>query len=192
MRREGFPSIPCNERRKQIPLHEDPSVQKETRPKRESGLQYAYKLLSYRGRSEKEMFRRLRMKGFDEPTIKWIIVRLKSSGLLDDRRLASSLKRYAEESKQLSISGTRRFLIERGVPADMIDEVAEDIDEMENAKKLVEKKLTVWRKRVPFHQPSQFTPDMFKKLYGMLYRRGFPSETIKKALEQFKLKEDVG
>lgn len=186
MRREA----PCRPVRKQSFQLEDHSAASRI-PRYTSALQYAYKLLSYRGRSEKEIFRRLRMKGFDESAINRAVAHLKYGGLIDDRKLAYSLKRYAEETKKLSISGSRRFLVERGVPSDMIDEVVKDIDETGNAKKLVEKKLISWGKHGLTHEPPQYTPEIFRKLYGMLYRRGFPTETIKKALEQLKVKEDV-
>jgi SOS response regulatory protein OraA/RecX len=137
------------------------------------------------------MMRRLRMKGFEEPLIENVIIRLKSSGLLDDRKLASSLKRYAEESRKLSAAGTRRFLIERGIPRDLINEVLADMDETETARRLVEKRLTAWEKRGLSSQPFHFTPEITKKLYSILYRNGFPSEIIKRTLKQFICKEDM-
>ncbi|HXX80220.1 MAG TPA: regulatory protein RecX [Thermodesulfovibrionales bacterium] len=168
-------------------------LEKFVTPKGEqAGLLYAYKLLGYRGRSEKEMMRRLRIKGFDEPVISNVIIRLKSSGLLDDRTLASSLTRYAAESRKLSAAGTRRFLMERGIPRDLINDVLVDMDETETARRVVEKMLTTWAKRgLSRHQPPHFTPEITKKLYGILYRKGYPSEIIKRTLKQFSCKEDM-
>lgn len=148
----------------------------------ESVLQYAYRLLSYRGRSEKEMRERLKRKGFDENTINSVIDRLRSDGYIDDRRLACFLRRYAEEQKQLSISGTKKFLGGRGVPRSIVDDTVKDIDETENAKKLVEKKLK--------HMDSYPSGMIIKKLYGILSRKGYPYETIREALRQFNFKED--
>jgi regulatory protein len=155
-----------------------------------SVLQYAYRLLSYRGRSEKEMAMRLRMKGFDEPDIHQTLEQLRENGFLDDRKLAFSLKRYAEESKHLSVSGAKKLLSERGVPADIIKEALRDMNEMEAAQRFLEKKLVSLQKQ-GFHRPQELTPEAMKKLYGVLYRRGYPSETIKKVLAQFKGKEDT-
>ncbi|MCL4476950.1 MAG: recombination regulator RecX [Nitrospirae bacterium] len=158
---------------------------------RRSVLHYAYKLLSYRSRSEAEMVRRLRMKGFDEPSVSKAIIQLKESGFVDDRKLAASLRRYAEESKQLSITGTRRFLLQRGVPAEMINEVVGDIDELETAKKLVEKKVAAWRKQSLSRKGSQLDDTLIRKLYGILYRKGYPPEAIKKVLRRYTGKEDI-
>ncbi len=156
-----------------------------------SVLHYAYKLLSYRGRSEAEMVTRLRMKGFDEDSVSEAVTHLKESGFLDDRKLAASLRRYAEEAKQLSIAATRRFLLQRGVPLEMISEVTGDIDEVETAKKLVEKKVAAWRKQSPSRKGSPPDGTLVRKLYGILYRKGYPSEAIRKVLHHYTGKEDM-
>ena len=131
------------------------------------------------------------MKGFEEPVIENVIIRLKSSGLLDDRKLASSLKHYAEEYRKLSTAGARRFLMERGIPRDLINDVLADMDETETARKLVEKRLTAWEKRGLSSHPFHLTPEITKKLYAILYRNGYPSEIIKRTLKQFTCKEDM-
>ncbi len=152
----------------------------------DKALRYAFRLLGYRGRSEREMSDRLRLKGFGDSAVGAVIDYLRSSGLLDDRKLASSLKRYAGETKHLSIMGTRRFLAERGVPKDLIEDTIEDIDETEIARKLVEKKIASWRRHSAPGDRRKPTPDVIRRLYVFLVRRGYPSETIKKTLEQFK------
>jgi regulatory protein len=157
-----------------------------------SVLHYAYKLLSYRGRSEAEMAGRLRMKGFDEPEISKAIAQLKESGFLDDRKLADSLRRYAQESKRLSVIGTRRFLLQRGVPAEIVSEVVRDIDEVGTARKVVEKKVASWRKQGLSLKSPQLDGSLVKKLYGLLYRKGYPPEAIKKVLHDYTGKEDIG
>jgi|MudIll2142460700_1097286.scaffolds.fasta_scaffold03847_3 regulatory protein len=171
---------------KRTPLEKSVTPQGE-----QAGLLYAYKLLGYRGRSEKEMMRRLRIKGFEEPVIEKVIIRLKSSGLLDDRKLASSLTRYAEESRKLSVAGTRKFLMERGIPRDLIHDALADMDETETARRLVQKRLTAWEKRCSSSQPFHFSPEITRKLYAILYRNGYPSEIIKRTLKQFTCKEDM-
>ena len=157
---------------------------------RRSALHYAYKLLSYRGRSEAEMVRRLMLKGFDAAEIRAAVTGLRENGFLDDMRLAASLRRYAEESKHLSLSGTRRFLIERGIPADISEEVVKDIDETETAKRLVEKKIGGWKKHGCSERDPRSGEATLRKLHGVLYRRGYPSEAIKKVLRELKDKED--
>lgn len=150
---------------------------------RKPALQYAYKLLSYRGRSERELAEKLRMKGFEEYDIKKTVNHLKGTNLLDDRKLAFALKRYATESKHLGIRGTKRLLRERGVPADIVDDIVEDIDETEIAARLVEKKLKILGQE-PYGS-------RLNKLYGALLRRGHSYETIRRILRQFHLTENI-
>jgi regulatory protein len=139
--------------------------------------------LAYRGRSEKELRERLKQKGFDEQAIDTVIGSLISGGFLDDRKLASSLTRYATESKHYGITGTRKFLRERGIPRDLIDTTVKDIDETEIARKIVEKKM----RTMPGCPPEKAA----RRLYAFLYRKGYSPETIKRALEDFVCREDL-
>jgi len=134
---------------------------------------------------------RLRIKGFEAPVIENVISSLKASGLLDDNKLAFSLTRYAVESRKLSATGTRRFLMQRGIPGELIHDVLADLDETETARRLVEKRLAAWEKRGLSGQPLHLTPEMIKKLYAILYRNRFLPEVIKKTLQQITRKEDM-
>ncbi len=147
----------------------------------EQVLRYAYRLLSYRGRSEKELSERLRMKGFDEDSINRAISGLRSDGYLDDRRLAVSIRRYAEESKYLSLPATRMLLKERGIPPALIDEALAGFDEPEVAKRLVERRL----RRMKSDDNAAI-----RRLEGMLLRRGFLRGTIQEVIKSFHLKGD--
>jgi regulatory protein len=148
-------------------------------------LHYACRLLSYRSRSEREMRERLSMKGFCEDEINRAITHLRSVGLLDDGKLAHSLIRYAGEAKGLGLSGTKRFLLERGVPREIIDETTREIDEVEIAMRLLYKKVRAWSKS---SRPDQAR--LKKRLYGFFSRRGYTSETIRKAMEEYTAEED--
>ena len=147
-----------------------------------SALQCAYRLLAYRGRSEKELRERMVLKGFDAQVIDEVIARLLSQGFLDDRKLAASLKRYACETKHLGLRGTRRFLRERGIPVQIIEETVTDIDEAEIARKIIEKKMAVLRQ-----YPQE---KILRRLCGLLSRRGYSPETIRRALSSIAAAED--
>jgi regulatory protein len=122
------------------------------------------------------------LKGFDEHAIATVIARLFSQGFLDDRKLAASLKRYAGETRHLGAGGTRRFLRERGIPGEIIDETLADIDEADLARKMIEKKMTALRQ-----YPQE---RILRRLYGLLSRRGYSAETIRKALSTLAHTED--
>lgn len=139
--------------------------------------------MSYRGRSEKELRKKFTEKDIAEEIAATVIERLKANGFIDDVKLASSLARYAGEHKQMSVSGTRKLLNDRGISRELAEEAVKDIDDTENAKKLVNKKL----RHVAGYSPETIT----KKLYGLLSRKGYSYETIKKTLKQFNFKEGL-
>ena len=91
-------------------------------------------LLNYRSRSETELRERLEKKGFSENHISSTLRRLKESGYLDDHALALDLKRQAFDNKLLGHNSAKRFLLNRGVPDEIIDETLEYNEETENNK----------------------------------------------------------
>ncbi len=182
---------PANQRHATGPSRGKSSAPSRGPSRNDPVLNYAFRLLSYRDRSEKELAGRLRMKGFDDSAIVKVIERLRSGGFLDDRRLAGILKRYARESKHLGLLGTKRFLAERGVPRDLLEETTADIDESDLAKRLVERKIASWRITPPEGDNVELPAATVRRLYGLLARRGFLPETIRKTLRNIKCKEDM-
>lgn len=146
--------------------------------KKQSALSYSLKLLSYRGRSEGELIKRLSMKGYADNEIKDAIRHLKEMGLIDDRNVAFNFRQFAEGTKKLGAMGIRSFLLTRGIPAEIIDEVCQDIDEESNALRLLEKRI------------KDFSNERDKrKVYSLLQRKGYSFETIRKVLKNFYNKE---
>ncbi|MFN3395432.1 MAG: regulatory protein RecX [Thermodesulfovibrionales bacterium] len=142
--------------------------------KKQSALSYSLKLLSYRGRSEGELIKRLSMKGYDDNEIKNAMRRLKEMGLIDDRSVAFNFRNYAEGTKRLGTIGIRNFLLTRGISAEIIDEVCHDIDEEGNALRLLEKRI------------KGYSDEGDKRrVYSLLQRKGYSFETIRKVLKKF-------
>jgi len=137
---------------------------------------YALKLLSYKGRSEKEVEERLRKKGFEKTVASSTIRYLKSIGLIDDAAFAEILKREALGARLLSVNGAKRYLFSRGIPADVITGVfaGDENTDRDNARSLIEKKLRVLR-----DCPAETAK---RRLYNLLARRGYSWETIMSAL----------
>jgi regulatory protein len=146
---------------------------------------YAVKLLSYKGRSRKELEERLKKKGFNDTVTSSTIRFLNDSGLINDLSLAETLKREALSSKMLSQTGAKRFILARGIPQEIIDRIFshdEDID-AENAARLMDKK-----KKSLINYPPETAR---RRLYNLLLRRGYSYTTIMKALKENKyMKED--
>lgn len=157
---------------------------KNTYTKNLNPVNYSYKLLSYRARSEKELCERLVEKGFPEPVINDTLAKLKSQGFINDNSLAVSLKKSAEDSRLLGTQGVKIFLKKRGIPDEIIREIFKDndSDETERAKKLMRKKLKTIGKC-----PEQ---KIREKLWRHLAGKGYSFDAIKNAFKQIKLKEE--
>jgi regulatory protein len=143
---------------------------------------YALKLLSYRSRSRNELFERLRRKGFGSSQINEAIGNLEDAGLINDEDLAPELLRYSVEYKSFGKKGIRTFLSKRGIGRDLIDEVLSNHTpemEEETAVGFVKKKL---------RNLKNYPEDIIRqKLRGMLQRRGFSGEVIKRVVNSMEL-----
>ncbi len=139
---------------------------------------YAVTLLRYRGRSEKELRDRLTKKGYEREDIEAVVLYLKEYGFLDDRALAENLKHQAMASKLLGFQGTRRFMQQRGLPRGIIDEsMGYDAEtELATLKKLIDKK-----RRTVEKYPE---PKRTRSLIGLLMRRGYSLQLIRKVLDK--------
>jgi regulatory protein len=138
---------------------------------------YAFKLISYRGRSENELREKLIRKGFSVDIISQTLSYLKQAGFIDDRALAESLKRQALQNRLLGYSGTKRFMLSRGLSHAIIESSLhfdEDI-EIKNARKLLEKKIGGTGRVATIKEK--------RRLWNFLARRGYSFSTIKKALD---------
>lgn len=146
--------------------------------------QYALKLLSYRGRSVRELEERLRRKGFPDHVVSSTMRHLKHTGLLNDKTLAEALKREAMSTKFLSQYGTRKFMLARGISREIVDSMfsPDENDDIKNASRLADKKL-----RIIGNLPDE---KIKRRLYNLLLRKGYSFETIKAVLKKRNFKED--
>ena len=147
--------------------------------------QYALKLLSYKGRSEREIEERLRKKGVSSEVISSTMHYLKDAGFIDDRLLAEALKREALTHRMLSRAGARHFILRRGIPRRIVDSIFRDSEDTdrENALRLADKKLRIL---------GRYPRDVAKRrLYNLLLRRGYSSGMIIKVLQEKMGKEEV-
>ena len=140
---------------------------------------YAFMLLNYRSRSEKELRERLKKKGFSENNISSTLRQLKEARYLDDHALALDLRRQAFDNKLLGHNSAKRFLQNRGIPDEIIDETMEYNEETEanKIKKLVEKKF-----KTTGNYPDKKEE---KRLWDFLVRKGYRFSTIRNAFHSF-------
>lgn len=146
-------------------------------------LNYAFKLLTYRDRSKREIYDKLTQKGYPESIANETIAYLKDKGFIDDVKLAESLKRHAIDRKHLGKRGVINFLLNRGIPMEIVNSMAYDECEyLEAAKRLAEKKLRIMK--------NTDKDTAKKRLWGLLSRKGFSADIISKTIKSTILEED--
>ncbi len=139
-------------------------------------LRFALKLINLRDRTEWELIQKLKTRGFSDKVIGQTIERLKELSLVDDRRAAEALINYAVQVRGLGSRGLRRFCHERGLDEVVLEGLIPAEEDEQRAEALVLKRL-----------PSMKGLDRgkaYRRLYGYLYRRGYPSEVIVKVLRR--------
>jgi regulatory protein len=146
-------------------------VRLQTEDEFEKAKQSAYRFLSYRPRSAKEMERNLIRKGFDENTVERVIDRLLELELVDDRSFAQYWVEQREIFGPRGHRALRHELYQKGVNREIVDSVLINVDEEAAARRAGQKKVGLW---------SQLPKDdFFKKMSSFLQRRGFNYEIIK-------------
>ncbi len=144
----------------------------------QKALKYAFLLLRYRDRSEKEIVQRLTKKGFSEDACSRVGSYLVEKGFVDDSRFAESLKRTAVEQKHLGKKGVVYFLLSKGIPAEIAADISGDEDEyIETAGAFVEKKLKQMK--------GLDSLTAKRRLWGALARKGYSPDAIRKVLIKY-------
>ncbi|MBN2453558.1 MAG: regulatory protein RecX [Candidatus Omnitrophica bacterium] len=138
----------------------------------------AYSLLRSRPRSEAEIRGRLKLKGYDEPTVDKVIDTLRNLGEIDDARFA---RLWVESRMRANPAGDvvlRHELKAKGIAGPIIDSAlqakARDYDEYEIV-------LAIAKERVK--QLAKIDKaKALKRLYDYLVRRGFNYDTVKRVI----------
>ncbi len=141
-------------------------------------LSSALRLINIRSRTEQELRDRLKRKGFSPEEVAETLRKLKEMDLINDRRTVREILHYATEVKGLGRAGVIQYMRQRGVPEDLICEVEiGPLEEEATAERLIRKR---------FRQMQGLQEEQKRRrLYGLLKRRGFSSDTIKKAIQRF-------
>lgn len=158
---------------------------KDTVLKREEfskGKIYALNLLSQTPRSEFEIRKKMKEKGYDEEVANYAIYFCKKYNYINDLEY---VKMYVNDKLKISNWRKRKIeqkLYEKGIDPSMISEVIEDVFE-ENKDYIYKKDLEYTRK---FIKNSLKKKDMGKKkIHQKLLEKGINSTVIKNILEEF-------
>ena len=140
----------------------------------------ALKYLSYRDRSEFEIRERLKQKDFSEATIQETVGWLIGLGYLNDERFALNWSRSRIATKKFGEYRLRRELSAKGLASETIEQtlqvVYSEISEWDLAQSLAQKKLSQLKGVDPKSKS--------RRLAQYLQRKGFPSDTVFKTVNQ--------
>ena len=137
-------------------------------------LDKAFLLLAIRMQTEHELWEKLGKKSEKSDIFK-VILRLKELGYVDDNKFACAWVDSRSHSRGPNLLRTE--LIKKGIKKVIIDEVLADYDK--------EAQIDAAREAIRAKDKPDLAPeDRFKKLGGLLARRGFSYDIIKKALEK--------
>lgn len=148
---------------------------------------YALNLLSFRARSEKEIAERMAQKGYELFIIDKTIAYLKEQGYINDKAFAEA---FIKDKLELNGHGRNRIrweLYKKGVSRELVDELLEEVvtpdEEYEKAKMLAERKMKLWQK--------DSKPVQYRKLSGLLARKGYPFDLVSKVARELVYESDV-
>lgn len=135
--------------------------------------------LSKGAKSTKQLREILQKREIDEAIAETVIERFTEVGLIDDLAFAHTVVSSRLKFKGLSASAIRRELNQKGVAAEVIDEVMSEITSEIEAKQADD--LALRRLRQMLH----LTPEVRqRRLAGFLGRKGYPSSTVFSAIKK--------
>jgi len=135
--------------------------------------------LARRGVSSAEMSSLLAARDLDEQVVSDEVERLEGVGLLNDRELAENLVRSKHERKGLGRGAVTSELRSRGIAPELIEQAMSEIDDDDEQSRADEWAL---KRATSLQGLDQATAE--RRLNGYLMRRGYRSETIRRAVEK--------
>ena len=155
-------------------------MNKKTDPLQEA-KEYAFLLLKFRMRSEKELASRLKKKKFDDQIINETLSFLKDKDFIDDNYFA---KTWIESriKKPLGIRRLRQELKLKGVDKEIIDRQIEEVKKGYSEEDVVLALAREKIKRIKGIDPYKAK----RRIYAYLLRRGFSPEIVMDAVSQLK------
>ncbi|MBU5426376.1 RecX family transcriptional regulator [Tissierella pigra] len=139
---------------------------------------HALNLLSYRLRSEKEIYMALKRKNFEDFYINNAIAYCKENNYINDKAFAEA---FVHDKVNLNKLGPERIkyeLILKGIPKEIIEDVLilDKDEQYDIALELAMKKLNSYKN----HDKNS----IYRKLSGFLQRKGYSYDTISKVMKE--------
>ncbi|MGJ0846116.1 RecX family transcriptional regulator [Tissierella praeacuta] len=140
-------------------------------------LNHALNLLSYRQRSENEIYTALKRKGFEDSYIEYAMNYCRENRYLDDKDFAQSFIKDKTNLNKLGPKRIRYELILKGISKDIIDEllIVDYEEQYEIAMEIALKKLKSYK--------NDDYNSIYRKLSGFLQRKGYSYDIISKVVK---------
>jgi len=142
---------------------------------------YAFLLLKFRPRSEKELARRLKKKKFSEPVIQQVISSFKETNLINDADFTRTWIEYRLK-RPFGLRRIAKELRDKGIDKNLIAENLQSLkgsyDESQTVEEIVRRLVKKYSKLEP--QKAR------RRISGYLLRRGFAPESIIETLNSHK------
>lgn len=139
---------------------------------------HALNLLSYRQRSEKEVFVSLQRKGYENNLIKKAIDYCKDNNYINDKNFAVAFINDKINLNKLGPYRIRQELLNKGVSSDIISTVL-----VINPDEQYEMALELGRKRLNSYKNDDKN-STYRKLSGYLQRKGYSYDVISKIMRE--------
>lgn len=138
----------------------------------------ALHFLSYRQRTEKEIYTKLKTKGYEEQHIAKAIQYCKERKYIDDENFAINFIKDKININKFGPNRIKRELISKGVSVEIIDKLLnmDSDEEYEIAMELALKKISSYR--------NDTKEAKYRKLGGFLQRRGYSYDVVSRILKK--------
>lgn len=143
---------------------------------------YAFKLLSYRPRSIRELQDRLKKKDYSSKVTSKVVKNLKRLKFLNDKEFARMWVESRIKTRPMGRYRLYQELIQKGIDRELTEEALSNYKEekeIELARELVQKKL-----KSSYRSLDNLTAQ--RRLYGFLQRRGFSYDTIQEVVKELR------
>jgi len=146
---------------------------------KQKALNYAFLLLKFRLRSEKELYERLRKKKFDERIIRNALSFLKEKGFINDNYFAKAWIEWRIK-KPLGIRKIKEELKLKGIDKEIIDSQIRKIKEIYREEDIVSKLAGLRISKAKGVEPYKAK----QRVYAYLIRRGFSPDIVMDVVSQ--------
>jgi regulatory protein len=146
---------------------------------KQKALNYAFLLLKFRLRSEKELYERLRKKKFDERIIRNALSFLKEKGFINDNYFAKAWIEWRIK-KPLGIRKIKEELKLKGIDKEIIDSQIRKIKEIYREEDIVSKLAGLRISKLKGVEPYKAK----QRVYAYLIRRGFSPDIVMDVVSQ--------